>query len=176
MSKRLLALTVMLLVLVGGNALAHHKDTHPDDSKRCDSWWRDGYGSPSNPNDHDTHDNAGTPEPTYVTVGGPDNTMILAEGGHYVIYGDSGYIEVVGGQSYARPNNSNGSRGGWVQGEIDIAGAPTDVDFLVGSFLGAGGTDPTYAEKDACVNANNTRVVDLMQCTKPPLATNPNCT
>jgi hypothetical protein len=172
MSKRLLALMVMLLVFAGGSALADHRDTHPDDAQRCDTWWRDGYDPD---NDHNTHEAPGTSTPTQAGPVGPDNTAIIAEGGHYVVNSDSFYVEVVGGQGYARPDNSNGSRGGWVQGEVDIAGAPTDVDFIAGTFLGPGGADPTYAEKDACLNVNNTRVVDLMDCTKPPQPSGLNC-
>jgi hypothetical protein len=173
MSKRLLALTVMLLVFSGGSALADHTDPHPDDAQRCDTWWRaDGYDGD---NDHNTHEDPGTPEPTLLGPVGPDNTAVIAEGGHYVVNSNSFYVEVVGGQGYARPINPTGSRGGWVQGEVDIAGAPADVDFFSGTFLGPGGADPTYAEKDLCLNVGNMRVVNLMDCAKPPLTTSDNC-
>lgn len=173
MSKRLVALTMLVLVFAGGSALADHHDPHGDTSaNRCDTWWRaDGYDPDG---DHNTHEGPGTSTPTEITIGGPDNTAIISEGGHYVINSNSFYVEVVGGQGYARPINGNGSRGGWVQGEVDIAGTPADVDFLAGTFAGPGGANPTYSEADLCLSVADQRI-DLRQCETPPLPSSDNC-
>ena len=159
MLKRAIIATVVAAVL-GTTPFAGADHTDPNaDPGRCDTWKRDGH---TGGHGHDSGSD--------VALGDPAGTVLHAQSGHYVADNDHGYAEVVGGQSYRGPDDDGNDfpgQGGYVQGEIDPAGAPGDVDYRA-SFFGpnadapptdgdvAGWAQESYLE--VCVNAAGTQV------------------
>lgn len=129
------AVVAVLLVASAPAAWAHRDDT-ADPSTRCDKSAARGG-----------HDGAAKPGDLVIPL--PNGWEVWAPGGHYVLRGADGYVEVVGGQGY----NRNGNQGGYVQGEYDPAGPGPDVDFHANAFAGSGGVSSF-----ACVMVGDQRV------------------
>ena len=159
MLKRTIVATFIATVLASASfAAADHTDPNAD-STRCDTWKRDGHTGGHN------HD-AGSD----IALGDPAGTVIHAQSGHYVADNDHGYLEVVGGQSYRGPDpddNDFPGQGGYVQGELDPAGGPGDVDFNAAFFGPNVDAPPTdgdvggWAQESylhLCVSAADTKV------------------
>ena len=133
MNKRMLGVVtagVLGLGLMVAPAALAHGDSHPDAAgSTCDTWSRDGH----------THDHTSSND-TDLGV-----AYLHNHGGHYQLRGDSGHLEIIGGQGY----NQGGNQGGVVQGEFDNSAVPVDADASVYSFAGS---NAPYGTAGACVS------------------------
>lgn len=121
------ALAGIALVAAAPAAMADHNKYNPN---ACDtSDHRGGHDAPAGPAD--------------VVVPLANGYEVWAPGGHYVVRGPDGYVEVVGGQGF----NVNGNQGGYVQG--GAAGATFHANVFAGqsapnaSGFACVGTDTT---------------------------------
>lgn len=162
--KRILAAAFLAAIVASGAAQAGYVDT--PDSNRCDTWYRSGNAADGTKYDDNNNGTTKDDGPA-TTISG--NNQIVNESGHYVVRGDWGYVEVVGGADYRRPlgDTTNGARGGYVQGEIET-GPADDMDFHASTFPGTDGTSVGRVEKNLCVNYGETRYVNAFDCKAPP--------
>lgn len=186
MRKRLLAVAGLFVALgiaqgAGAAPNQHKDDTAETNAQRCDTWARDvdDHGL----NDHDA-DNDGA---SYDHTDGSDiedvpGVEVHSHSGHHVARHESGYVEVVGGQSYHGPY-PHGNQGGYVQGEVDPADADNDPDEsgpdadFHANFFGPNLSDPVngsitdpdnpLAAGRVCVAVNTTKAADTGQLEVP---------
>lgn len=150
--KRLLAtLAVLAVAALPSFAGAHEDyngDGNNDSDRRCDTWYREGHETGTGQNKH-SEDHT-EPEFDQGEVG---PLYIHNHTGHYVIRSEAFYIEVVGGDGYAR----DGNNGGYVQFEVDAAEGAPDVDGHADFF---GGTNGGMHAENVCLSVADNKVGD----------------
>lgn len=142
MRRILIGCTAALILFASPAALAHDDQAPDDPANACDTWSRPGHGDPS-------HEHTSTND---TDAGGPEAIWVHNHGGHYVLRGRHGYVEVIGGQGY----NRGGDQGGAVQGEIDPGVGGVDGDLHVHLF--AGTNNPP--EAGICVSVADRKIGD----------------
>lgn len=163
--KMALAAVAAIMALAVAQGASAHRDPTPDQN-RCDTWSRPGHTTgPGTSHDHTNPSSDQNLGAAYVHN----------HGGHYVVRGDTFYVEVVGGQGYHGPSPTgqmNPGQGGYVQGEIDPGSGAPDADFHANAF-GPDADRPPAADPGAvqawangynylaCLNVANSKLVDI---------------
>lgn len=169
MKKRFAALfALVLLTAFGAQGAFAHDDTHKDTrANSCDTYRRHDVNGKERdnhdkkgPGDRDLDKDVDTPEDLYLEDGN-ENTG----GPRYGPRGHDFYVQAIGGSGFGAggrddPRHAAGE-GGAVQGEVDVAALPSDVDFGVSSFSADDPLDPTHFKDTAvaaCVSVADNKV------------------